>query len=96
LALDGDPQQVAGDGTEPVSFLAMELLEGESLADWLRHHGRPPSAWVARLGRQVAAGLAAAHAHGVIHRDIKPANLWLEAPPDGPTSPCRRWPLWAG
>jgi serine/threonine protein kinase/regulation of enolase protein 1 (concanavalin A-like superfamily) len=68
-------------GTEPVPFLAMELLEGESLADWLRRHGRPPSALVARLGRQMAAGLAAAHAHGLIHRDIKPANLWLEAPP---------------
>jgi serine/threonine protein kinase/regulation of enolase protein 1 (concanavalin A-like superfamily) len=73
--------EVAGQETEPVPFLAMELLEGESLADWLRRHGRLPPPWLARLGRQMAAGLAAAHAQGLIHRDIKPANLWLEAPP---------------
>ncbi len=73
--------EAAGAEDEPVPFLAMELLEGDSLADWLRRHGRPAPALVARLGRQMAAGLAAAHAHGLIHRDIKPANLWLEAPP---------------
>lgn len=65
----------------PVPFLAMELLEGESLADWLRREGAIAPAWAARLGRQAADGLAAAHARGVVHRDIKPGNLWLEAPP---------------
>jgi hypothetical protein len=59
-------------------FLAMEFLEGETLAARLRRDGRLPPAEVARVGREVAEGLAAAHARGLIHRDIKPANLWLE------------------
>ncbi|MDY3555456.1 protein kinase [Gemmata sp. JC717] len=72
-------EAVGPDGTS-VPFLAMELLEGESLADWLRRGERIPAGWAARLGRQAAEGLAAAHARGVVHRDIKPGNLWLEVP----------------
>jgi serine/threonine protein kinase len=78
---------------ETIPFLAMESLEGESLADWLRREGPLPAAWAARLGQQAAEGLAIAHARGVVHRDIKPANLWLEAPrgwtelPNGRRSP---------
>jgi predicted Ser/Thr protein kinase len=63
-----------------VPFLAMELLEGETLESRLRHEGRLPVAEAVRVGREVATGLAAAHARGLIHRDVKPTNLWLEAP----------------
>jgi serine/threonine-protein kinase len=62
-----------------VPFLAMEFLEGESLESRLEREGKLPSADVLRIGREIAAGLAAAHARHLIHRDIKPANIWLEA-----------------
>jgi WD40 repeat protein/serine/threonine protein kinase len=68
-----------------VPFLAMQLLQGESLEDRLRRQLGPQGAAplavaeALRIGRQIAEGLAAAHEHGLIHRDIKPANIWLEA-----------------
>lgn len=59
-------------------FLAMEFLQGQSLADWLTRNPQPRLAEVIRIGREIALGLAAAHQQGLIHRDIKPANIWLE------------------
>jgi WD40 repeat protein/serine/threonine protein kinase len=64
-------------------FLAMQLLQGETLADRLAREGALPPAEVVRLSREVARGLAAAHERGMIHRDIKPANIWLEEQPGG-------------
>ena len=62
-----------------VPFLAMELLHGRTLEEWL-HTGPPPQVGdVLRIGREIATGLAAAHECGLVHRDIKPANIWLEA-----------------
>ncbi|HZZ80632.1 MAG TPA: protein kinase, partial [Gemmataceae bacterium] len=63
-----------------VPYLAMELLHGESLQARLEGTQPVPIADVLRMGIEIAAGLAAAHAQGLIHRDIKPANIWLEAP----------------
>jgi formylglycine-generating enzyme required for sulfatase activity/Leucine-rich repeat (LRR) protein len=62
-----------------VPFLAMELLEGESLEDRLHREPCLPTEEVLRIGTEVARGLAAAHQRGLIHRDIKPGNIWLEA-----------------
>ena len=64
-------------------FLAMEYLQGMSLDRWLERGHKPSVDLVLRIGREIAAGLAAAHRRGLIHRDIKPANIWLEAPRPG-------------
>jgi hypothetical protein len=60
-------------------YFVMEYLEGGSLQDYLDHHGPPDWRYVARLGAEIASGLAAAHARGLVHRDIKPSNILLQA-----------------
>ncbi|HEV3255835.1 MAG TPA: serine/threonine-protein kinase, partial [Gemmataceae bacterium] len=62
-----------------VPFLAMKLLQGETLDERLKREGQLLVHEVVRIGREIAEGLAAAHEQGLIHRDIKPANLFLEA-----------------
>ena len=59
------------------AFLAMELLEGETLRDHLARQGRFSPEETIELGVQVLAGLEAAHATGLIHRDVKPENIFL-------------------
>jgi serine/threonine protein kinase len=58
-------------------FIVMEVVEGETLAAVLQREVRLPAGQVAELGMQAAAGLAHAHAHGLVHRDVKPQNLLL-------------------
>ena len=60
-------------------FLAMELLEGDTMAVWIRTI--PAGGWGTcwRTAREAAEGLAYAHKKGVVHRDVKPANLWRTA-----------------
>jgi formylglycine-generating enzyme required for sulfatase activity/tRNA A-37 threonylcarbamoyl transferase component Bud32 len=65
-------------------YLAMELLQGQSLADFLAVVRPIPVKEIVRLAREIASGLAAIHRAGLLHRDLKPANIWLEAP--GPDS----------
>ncbi len=57
-------------------YLVMELLEGESLRERLAR-GKLTQARAIDCARQIAGGLAAAHARGIIHRDLKPENLFL-------------------
>jgi len=61
-----------------VPWLAMPFLKGQSLDELLQHVKVMQPAQALRLGVQVAKGLAAAHAAGLIHRDIKPGNIWVE------------------
>lgn len=62
-------------------YLAMELLEGESLASRLSR-GRLEPGHAVDVALQTLSGLDAVHAHGVIHRDLKPDNIFLAA--EGP------------
>jgi serine/threonine protein kinase len=63
-----------------IPFLAMPLLKGRGLDHHLKANGGSlPVADVLRIAAQVAGGLAAAHAVGLIHRDVKPSNLWVDA-----------------
>ena len=64
-------------------YLVMEYLEGTTLSNRLSGDKRLTLDQACDLALQVAQGLAAAHAMGVIHRDIKPANLFLTAGRDG-------------
>jgi serine/threonine protein kinase len=59
-------------------YLVMHYVAGPSLAQKIADGGPLPVAEVLRIGQQTAAGLAAAHAQGLIHRDVKPANILLE------------------
>ncbi len=68
---------VSDDG-EPVPYLVMEFVSGQTLQQKLDKAGPLPVKEVLRIGGQIARGLAAAHATGLIHRDIKPANVLLE------------------
>ncbi|NOT45580.1 MAG: protein kinase, partial [Acidobacteria bacterium] len=58
-------------------FIAMELLEGESLAELIRRKPPLSTAEKLRLARDMCRGLAYAHRYGVVHRDIKPANIMI-------------------
>jgi serine/threonine protein kinase/Leucine-rich repeat (LRR) protein len=82
-----------------VPFLAMPLLKGESLDDRLRREKKLPINEAVRITCEMADGLAAAHAQGLIHRDIKPGNVWLEDVPvrspaaGAPAAPAARRPF---
>ncbi len=78
------PIWYVGTATDGSPFMAMPFLQGESLDMRL---ARVPVAGVGlilKVAREVASGLAAAHAKGLVHRDVKPANIWLEGDPSAP------------
>jgi serine/threonine-protein kinase len=60
-------------------FVAMEYVDGEDLARLLRRIGRLAPDKAVDFARGIAAGLAAAHAKGILHRDLKPANIMIDS-----------------
>ena len=64
------------DGGQPLLYVVMELLDGESLRTHLDEGAIPPRK-AAEYAAQIASALAVAHARGIVHRDLKPENLFL-------------------
>ncbi|KAA1261291.1 Serine/threonine-protein kinase PknL [Rubripirellula obstinata] len=68
-------------------FIAMELVEGETLAEFIRRQSPIPEDVTWLIARQVASALSHANDAGITHRDIKPANLLLSHAPAGTNLP---------
>jgi len=64
--------------TGAVLFVTMELLRGQTLAQRIRERGRLTAAEALPIVEQIAAGLSAAHARGIIHRDLKSENVIID------------------
>jgi serine/threonine protein kinase len=70
--------QILDNGAEGrVAFIAMELLEGESLERRIARRGALGPSEVAHVLREMARGVDRAHAAGIVHRDLKPPNVFL-------------------
>jgi serine/threonine-protein kinase len=66
---------------EGMPFLGMELLEGRTLSGLIAARGRLQADEAAKVGSELAAGLAAVHTAGLVHRDVKPANVLITRSP---------------
>jgi len=74
-----------GDEAQEIRYLTMEMLDGETLTRRIERKGRISTGVALGLVRQMASGLAAAHAAGVVHRDLKSDNIFLVSGPSGQT-----------
>ncbi len=63
---------------QPLPYLVMEFIDGQTLQQKQRDNGPLELPELLHIGRQIASGLAAAHAQTLIHRDVKPGNILLE------------------
>jgi hypothetical protein len=73
-----------GSAEDGSPYIVMEYLEGESLRQRMNKSGRTDPQRAMKLTRQVASGLAAAHAKKIVHRDLKPGNILLVPDADNP------------
>jgi serine/threonine protein kinase len=72
---------VDGGETDGVPFIAMHLLEGRTLSGLIAARGKLETPEVVKIGVDLAAGLAAVHAAGIVHRDVKPSNVVITRDP---------------
>jgi len=80
----GQGEHVPVEGSdEPQAWIALALVPGLSLADWIEDRGPLAVSDVLALARGVLRGLAAVHSIGLIHRDVSPANIMVAPNPDG-------------
>ena len=66
------------DTADGVPFIVMELVDGWSLDQWLKEKGKLEVRDAARVARDIALGLGAAHASKIVHRDVKPSNVLMD------------------
>ena len=71
------PDDFSGSITEGAPFIAMELVEGNSLREMLDRSQALPFDQLLEMSIQIAEGLAEAHSQGFVHRDLKPQNVML-------------------
>src|SRR4029453_5041676 len=79
------PEDDGGGGDGVVTFLTMEMLEGETLSARLRRSGALPLSEAEAIAEQMAGALSAAHRAGVVHRDVKCGNVILVPGDNGHT-----------
>ena len=68
-----------------LAFIAMQCLPGQTLEQRLTEQNALGNDETRKIGKQIAAGIAAAHQSGIVHRDIKPANIWICSTTDNVT-----------
>ena len=66
-----------GDG-RPTPYIVFEYVEGETLKDRIRRHGRLPIGESVAYAIEIARALGAAHDHRIVHRDVKPQNVLID------------------
>src|SRR5579871_99889 len=79
MAFDAGQVPVAGSRMPTLLYLAMELVSGGDLEQYVQDHGPVAIPQACEWIRQAACGLQEAHDHHLIHRDVKPSNLLLSA-----------------